>query len=81
MAEKTLSYEDARDQLIEVVRRLEQGGDGLAESIALWEKGEELARTCQTWLDGARERLDAVISAKTTGRDNDGTTDGDDPRG
>ncbi|HEY0905119.1 MAG TPA: exodeoxyribonuclease VII small subunit [Marmoricola sp.] len=56
-----LSYEDARDQLIEVVRTLEQGGTTLAESLSLWERGEELARICQTALDGARERLDAVL--------------------
>lgn len=64
MPEQELTYEDARDQLVEVVRRLEQGGDSLAESIALWEKGEELARTCQTWLDGARRRLVEAIEAK-----------------
>jgi exodeoxyribonuclease VII small subunit len=60
--EKTeLSYEEARDQLIEVVRTLEQGGTTLAESLTLWERGEELARICQAALDGARERLDAVL--------------------
>jgi exodeoxyribonuclease VII small subunit len=61
--EKTdeLSYEEARDQLIEVVRTLEQGGTTLAESLTLWERGEELARICQTALDGARQRLDAVL--------------------
>ena len=56
-----LSYEEARDQLVEVVRTLEQGGTTLAESLALWERGEELARICQTALDGARARLDAVL--------------------
>jgi len=56
-----LSYEEARDQLVEVVRTLEQGGTTLAESLTLWERGEELARICQTALDGARERLDAVL--------------------
>jgi exodeoxyribonuclease VII small subunit len=59
---KELSYEDARDELVEVVRRLEQGGDSLAESIALWERGEKLAQVCQTWLDGARKKLDAAIA-------------------
>ena len=54
------SYEQAREELIEVVRSLEQGGTGLAESLALWERGEELAKICQTALDGARARLDAV---------------------
>lgn len=55
------SYEEARDQLVEVVRSLEQGGTSLAESLALWEKGEELARVCQQALEGARARLDEVI--------------------
>jgi exodeoxyribonuclease VII small subunit len=59
----TLSYEDAREQLIEVVRTLEQGGTTLAESLALWERGEDLAKTCQDALDGARRRLDAVLEA------------------
>lgn len=57
------SYEDARDQLIEVVRTLEQGGTTLAESLALWERGEQLAKSCQDALDGARARLDAVLEA------------------
>jgi exodeoxyribonuclease VII small subunit len=56
-----LSYEEAREQLVEVVRTLEQGGTTLAESLTLWERGEELARICQTALDGARARLDAVL--------------------
>jgi len=59
--QEQLSYEEARDQLIDVVRTLEQGGTSLAESLALWERGEELAAVCQTALDGARERLDAVL--------------------
>lgn len=58
-----LSYEEARDQLVEVVRTLEQGGTTLAEALTLWERGEELARICQTALDGARARLDAVLGA------------------
>lgn len=60
-----LSYEEARDQLVEVVRALEQGGTSLAESLALWEKGEELARVCQQALEGARARLDEVIDKPT----------------
>jgi exodeoxyribonuclease VII small subunit len=60
--EPQLSYEDARDELIEVVRTLEQGGTSLAESLALWEKGEELAKVCQRALEGARERLDKAMS-------------------
>jgi exodeoxyribonuclease VII small subunit len=60
--DKGLSYEDARAQLLEVVRTLEQGGATLEESIALWERGERLAETCQRWLDGARERLEAVLA-------------------
>ncbi|CAM3439712.1 exodeoxyribonuclease VII small subunit [Nocardioides dubius] len=58
-----LSYEQAREELIAVVQQLEAGGTTLEESLALWERGETLARTCQTWLDGARERLDAAVAA------------------
>lgn len=54
------SYEQARDELVDVVRRLEAGGVTLEESLQLWERGEELARICQEWLDGARARLDAA---------------------
>ena len=52
-----ISYEQAREELVEVVRKLEAGGTTLEESLALWERGEELAATCQRWLHGARERL------------------------
>ena len=54
------TYEQARDELVEVVRRLEAGGVTLEESLQLWERGEELARICQEWLDGARARLEAA---------------------
>ncbi|HEY8720687.1 exodeoxyribonuclease VII small subunit [Pengzhenrongella sp.] len=55
-----LSYEQARDELVAVVARLEAGGATLEESLALWERGEALAARCQQWLDGARERLAAA---------------------
>ncbi|WOX22300.1 exodeoxyribonuclease VII small subunit [Streptomyces solicathayae] len=58
-----LGYEQARDELIEVVRRLEAGGTTLEESLALWERGEELAKVCRRWLEGARARLDAALAA------------------
>ncbi|MGH3447255.1 MAG: exodeoxyribonuclease VII small subunit [Nocardioidaceae bacterium] len=60
----TPSYEEARDELITVVEKLETGGASLQESVALWERGEELAKICQRWLDGARSRLDAVVEAE-----------------
>ncbi|GGO97654.1 exodeoxyribonuclease VII small subunit [Wenjunlia tyrosinilytica] len=60
----SLGYEQARDELIDVVRRLEAGGSSLEESLALWERGEELARVCRRWLDGARARLDAALAAQ-----------------
>jgi exodeoxyribonuclease VII small subunit len=59
----TLSYEQARDDLVAVVTRLEAGGATLEESLALWERGEALAARCQQWLDNARERLDAAQRA------------------
>jgi exodeoxyribonuclease VII small subunit len=55
------SYEEAREELVEVVRRLESGGTTLEDSLALWERGERLAQVCQQWLDGARKRLDAAV--------------------
>ncbi|MFI1469567.1 exodeoxyribonuclease VII small subunit [Streptomyces wuyuanensis] len=62
--ESALGYEQARDELIEVVRRLEAGGTTLEESLALWERGEELAKVCRRWLDGARARLDAALAER-----------------
>ncbi|HWI43072.1 MAG TPA: exodeoxyribonuclease VII small subunit [Nocardioides sp.] len=59
--QQKLSYEEARAELVEVVQRLEAGGTTLEESLALWERGEQLATVCQDWIDGARERLDAVL--------------------
>jgi len=57
-----LGYEQARDALLEVVRTLETGGTSLEESLALWERGEQLAKVCERWLDGARARLDAALA-------------------
>ena len=61
------SYEEAREELIEVVRTLEAGGTTLEESLALWERGETLAKVCQEWLDGARKRLDEAIGPDASG--------------
>ncbi|MDX6204969.1 MAG: exodeoxyribonuclease small subunit [Frankiales bacterium] len=58
--DETLGYEQARDELVEVVRRLEAGGVGLEDSLVLWERGEALAAICEQWLAGARARLDSV---------------------
>jgi exodeoxyribonuclease VII small subunit len=64
MADEPMGYETAREELLEVVRTLEQGGTSLEESLALWERGERLAQLCQDWLDGARKRLDSVIAER-----------------
>ena len=55
-----LSYEEAREELMNVVSRLEAGGASLEESLALWERGEALATRCEEWLEGARRRLAAA---------------------
>ena len=57
---EAMSYEQARDELVSVVGRLETGGASLEESLALWERGEQLATRCESWLEGARRRLDAA---------------------
>jgi exodeoxyribonuclease VII small subunit len=64
-----IGYEAARAELREVVAQLESGGQSLEDSLALWERGEQLADICQKWLDQAAERLDAAITA------HDGTED------
>jgi len=55
-----MGYEQAREELAEVVRKLESGGVPLADSMALWERGEKLAQVCQQWLDGAKAKIDAA---------------------
>jgi exodeoxyribonuclease VII small subunit len=60
-AAEALGYEQARDELAAVVRALEAGGLGLDESVALWERGEALARRCEEQLAGARERVQKVL--------------------
>jgi exodeoxyribonuclease VII small subunit len=59
---QSMTYEQAREELVEVVRTLEAGGTTLEEALALWERGEALAARCQEWLDGARAKLDAAIA-------------------
>jgi exodeoxyribonuclease VII small subunit len=61
---ETLSYEQARDKLAAVVKRLEAGGLSLEQSLELWERGERLATVCEEWLDGARARLAAAMATR-----------------
>jgi exodeoxyribonuclease VII small subunit len=60
----TLGYEAARDELAEVVRALEAGGLTLEDSLALWERGQQLAAVCERHLAGAQERIESVITAR-----------------
>ncbi len=61
-----LSYEEAREQLVEVVRQLESGNVPLSTAMELWERGERLAAACQTWLDGAKAKIEASRQASPT---------------
>ena len=61
--DQSLTYEQARDELVALVQRLESGGAPLDESLALWERGEQLAAICQQWLDGAKARIEAARTA------------------
>jgi exodeoxyribonuclease VII small subunit len=63
-AQEALSYEQARDKLAAVVKRLEAGGLTLEQSLELWERGERLAAVCGEWLDGARARLAAAMAKR-----------------
>jgi exodeoxyribonuclease VII small subunit len=60
-----MGYEQARDALVEVVRKLEAGGATLEESLALWERGEALATRCEQWLAGARARVEAAANGES----------------
>ncbi|MEY2698989.1 MAG: hypothetical protein RL720_945 [Actinomycetota bacterium] len=62
-----LSYEDARNELVAVVSQLEQGSPTLEETLALWERGEALAKRCEEWLVGAKERLNAARAGSDSG--------------
>jgi len=70
---EALSYEQARDELIGVVRRLEAGGLTLEQSLDLWERGEKLAAICSEWLDGARARLTTAMAARDAGQETEET--------
>jgi exodeoxyribonuclease VII small subunit len=60
-------YEQARDELTEVVKRLESGGLTLEQSLDLWERGERLAAICEEWLEGARARLATAVPERRSG--------------
>ncbi len=64
-----LGYEQARDELIEVVRQLEQGGLDLDTSLKLWERGEELAKRCEEHLAGARQKVADALATRTDPED------------
>lgn len=70
-----LTYEEAREELVHVVARLEAGAETLEGSLALWERGEALAARCQEWLDGARRRLDAARDDAAADSTSDATVD------
>lgn len=59
-----LGYEECRDELVEVVRLLEQGGLDLDESLKLWERGEQLAKRCEEHLAGAQQRVAEVLASE-----------------
>lgn len=63
----SLSYEQARDGLARIVARLEDGSASLEESLALWERGEALAKRCREWLDQAQDRLDQATGSAAGG--------------
>ena len=71
---ETLTYEQARDKLAAVVKRLEAGGLTLEQSLELWERGERLATICGEWLDGARARLAMAMASRDPGQAGSGET-------
>ena len=76
-----LGYEQARDELVAVVRTLEQGGLDLDASLTLWERGEALARRCEEHLEGARRRIETALGDVDADADTDGDIVDDDDDG
>ncbi|MBO0839372.1 MAG: exodeoxyribonuclease VII small subunit [Sciscionella sp.] len=74
-ADERLGYEAARDELADVVAKLESGGLSLEDSLALWERGEALAKLCERHLAGARRRVDDALARAEVAADPD---EGDD---
>ena len=72
---ESLNYEQARDELIEIVRILELGQMGLDESLKYWERGEALAKRCEEHLAGAARRVEAALQGTTKTTDSDGNAD------
>ncbi|MEV6069638.1 exodeoxyribonuclease VII small subunit [Nocardia sp. NPDC052001] len=58
-------YERARDELVNVVKMLEQGGLDLDDSLTLWERGEALANRCEEHLAGARKRVEDALAHRS----------------
>jgi exodeoxyribonuclease VII small subunit len=77
VAANRLGYEQARDQLVELVKRLEAGGLTLEQSLELWEQGERLAAVCEEWLEGARARLAAAVAKQADDGESPGEADDD----
>jgi exodeoxyribonuclease VII small subunit len=63
------AFEQARDELIDLVKRLEAGGLTLEQSLQLWERGERLAAICEDWLEGARARMAAALARREDSED------------
>lgn len=70
----TLTYEQARDELIETVKILELGQMSLDESLKYWERGEALAKACENHLDGASKRVEDALNARAAGSDSAGSS-------
>ena len=70
----TLTYEQARDELIETVKILELGQMSLDESLKYWERGEALAKACESHLDGASKRVEDALNARAAGSDSAGSS-------
>lgn len=57
MAENKIMFNDAMQQLEEIVRHLEQGDVPLEEALTLYQKGMELSKVCHDKLQNAEEQL------------------------
>lgn len=56
----SLSFEEALRELQTIVNQLEEGELTLEESLALYERGQALSKTCQKYLEEAHLRVEAL---------------------
>ena len=68
MSKTEPTFEEAQRELEQIVERLERGEAGLDEASQLWERGEELYKTCVGKLDAAQGKIEELARRAESAR-------------